>query len=214
MKSGLAGVGLDGQSLSWVHQTQCCLPSKSDNTPTEGEINNLFTTSWPLSVFLGLIASWSSANGVHLQVSHVAGAHNQWADGLSRGQLQAFAHMPQERLGIAPGKIASAAFEASWTPSGGWITPLFRPKETVDACMRQPSSRGKERVHILTISATAQSEDRRTARGGGLPFAPTLTGGETLAYGPASRPRPAAKPNRCNTFKKREHLVLEQCKPK
>ena len=57
-----------------------CLPTESDNTPTEGGVNKLFTTSWPLSEFLNLIASWSSANGVTIQVSHVAGAHNEWAD--------------------------------------------------------------------------------------------------------------------------------------
>ena len=74
-----------------------CLPSGSDNTPTEGGVNKLFTTSWPLSVFVGLLASWCSAHGMHLQVSHVAGARNQWADDLSRGRLQAFAHRSQER---------------------------------------------------------------------------------------------------------------------
>ncbi|CAE7456566.1 unnamed protein product [Symbiodinium sp. KB8] len=62
-----------------------CLPAESDNTPTKGGVNKLFTTSWPLSEFLDLIASWSSANGIMLQVSHVAGAHNEWADDLSRG---------------------------------------------------------------------------------------------------------------------------------
>ena len=46
-----------------------CLPTESDNTPTEGGVNKLFTT--PLSEFLSLIASWSSANGVTIQVSHV-----------------------------------------------------------------------------------------------------------------------------------------------
>ena len=75
-----------------------CLPTESDNTPTEGGVNKLFTTSWPLSEFLGLIASWSSANGVTIQVSHVAGAHNEWADDLSRGRLQAFVHRSQDRF--------------------------------------------------------------------------------------------------------------------
>ena len=32
-----------------------CLPSESDNTTTEGGINKLFTTSWPLSEFLSLL---------------------------------------------------------------------------------------------------------------------------------------------------------------
>ena len=92
-----------------------CLPSESDNTPTEGGVNKLFTTSWPLSEFLSLIASWSSANGVTLQVSHVAGAHNEWADDLSRGRLQAFAHRTRDRLRISLDMLASASAKASWS---------------------------------------------------------------------------------------------------
>ena len=92
-----------------------CLPSESDNTPTEGGVNKLFTTSWPLSEFLSLIASWSSANGVTLQVSHVAGAHNEWADDLSRGRLQAFAHRTRDRLRISLEMLASASVGASWS---------------------------------------------------------------------------------------------------
>ena len=59
-----------------------CLPAESDNAPTESGVNKLFTTSWPLSEFLGPLAPWSSSHAVELQVSHVAGAHNQWADDL------------------------------------------------------------------------------------------------------------------------------------
>ena len=92
-----------------------CLPSESDNTPTEGGVNKLFTTSWPLSEFLSLVASWSSANGVTLQVSHVAGAHNEWADDLSRGRLQAFAHRNRDRLRISLEMLASASARASWS---------------------------------------------------------------------------------------------------
>ena len=92
-----------------------CLPSESDNTPTEGGVNKLFTTSWPLSEFLSLIASWSSAHGVTLQVSHVAGAHNEWADDLSRGRLQAFAHRTRDRLRISLEMLASASAKASWS---------------------------------------------------------------------------------------------------
>ena len=91
------------------------LPSESDNTPTEGGVNKLFTTSWPLSEFLSLIASWSSANGVTLQVSHVAGAHNEWADDLSRGRLQAFAHRTRDRLRVPLEMLASASAGASWS---------------------------------------------------------------------------------------------------
>ena len=62
-----------------------CLPTESENTPTEGGVNKLFTTSWPVSEFLGLIASWSSANGIVLQVSHVAGSHNEWPTTSAQG---------------------------------------------------------------------------------------------------------------------------------
>ena len=91
------------------------LPSESDNTPTEGGVNKLFTTSWPFSEFLSLIASWSSANGVTLQVSHVAGAHNEWADDLSRGRLHAFAHRTRDRLRVPLEMLASASARASWS---------------------------------------------------------------------------------------------------
>ncbi|OLP82523.1 hypothetical protein AK812_SmicGene36826 [Symbiodinium microadriaticum] len=92
-----------------------CLPTESDNTPTEGGVNKLFTTAWPLSEFLSLIASWSSANGVTIQVSHVAGAHNEWADDLSRGRLQAFAHRSRDRFQVSLEMLASASAKASWS---------------------------------------------------------------------------------------------------
>ena len=99
-----------------------CLPTESDNTPTEGGTNKLFTTSWPLSEFLGLIASWSSANGITLQVAHVVGSHNEWADDLSRGRLQAFAHRPQDRFRVPLQLLASAASETSWTSKDAQAT--------------------------------------------------------------------------------------------
>ena len=92
-----------------------CLPTESDNTPTEGGVNKLFTTSWPLSQFLSLVASWS--NGLTIQVSHVAGAHNEWADDLSRGRLHAFAHRSQDRFRV-PLELASASAKASWSLKG------------------------------------------------------------------------------------------------
>ena len=102
-----------------------CLPTESDNTPTEGGVNKLFTTSWPLSEFLSLIASWSSANGVTLQVSHVAGVHNEWADDLSRGRLQAFAHRSQDRFRVPLEMLALASAKASWSSKDpNQVSPL------------------------------------------------------------------------------------------
>ncbi|CAE7432178.1 HMGB3 [Symbiodinium sp. CCMP2592] len=115
-------------------QFSVCLPSQSDNTPSEAGINKLFTTSWPLSQFLQLIASWSSCHGVDLQVSPVAGAHNQWADDLSRGRLQAFSHRPQERVRVSLDRLASAASQATWSTStarGGGYSPAALPVGSV-----------------------------------------------------------------------------------
>ena len=91
-------------------------------------MNKLFTTSWPLSEFLSLVASWSSANGMTLQVSHVAGAHNEWADDLSRGRLQAFAHRHRDRLRISLEMLASASARASWSSKDpAQVSPIPEP---------------------------------------------------------------------------------------
>ena len=111
-----------------------CLPSESDNTPTEGGINKLFTTSWPLSEFLSLLASQSSSHGVELQIAHVAGAHNQWADDLSRGRLEAFQHRPQERVRMPLARLASAASEACSSPRLGLLPTFLRPTQRPELC--------------------------------------------------------------------------------
>ena len=49
------------------------------------------------------------------QVSHVAGAHNEWADDLSRGRLQAFAHRSRDRFRVSLEMLASASAKASWS---------------------------------------------------------------------------------------------------
>ena len=90
-----------------------CLPAQSDNSL--GRWRNKLFTQLAFSEFLGLLASWSSSHAVELQVSHVAGADNQWVDNLSRGRLQAFQHRPQERVRIPLERLASAASSASWS---------------------------------------------------------------------------------------------------
>ena len=50
----------------------------------------LFTTSWPLQLFVQLTAFWAHARNVLLQPTHVPGRCNDWADDLSRGRLARF----------------------------------------------------------------------------------------------------------------------------
>ena len=51
------------------HHLQVRVPSGTDNTATEAGINKLFTTKWPLSHFLMLIAAWGHAHGVARRIS-------------------------------------------------------------------------------------------------------------------------------------------------
>ena len=78
-------------------RSQCLsftLPSGCDNMPAEAGANRLFTTSWPLSILLQLIARWAYAHAIDVQPDHIPGRKNVWADALSRNNMQHFAHRP------------------------------------------------------------------------------------------------------------------------
>ena len=49
------------------------VPSGTDNSATEASLNKLFTTSWPLQLFVQLTAFWAHAHNVLLQPTHVPG---------------------------------------------------------------------------------------------------------------------------------------------
>ena len=49
------------------------MPSGTDNSATEASLNKLFTTSWPLQLFVQLTAFWAHAHNVLLQPTHVPG---------------------------------------------------------------------------------------------------------------------------------------------
>ena len=78
------------------------MPSGTDNLATEASLNKLFTTSWPLQLFVQLTAFWVHAHNVLLQPTHVPGRNNDWADNLSRGRLARFSHRPESRVRFSP----------------------------------------------------------------------------------------------------------------
>ena len=96
------------------------MPTGSDNTAAEAGVNKLFSTSWPLSLFLRLVASWSHAHSVALLVSHVSGKKNVWADKLSREKLDRFRSRPLARFSFSlrqlcqPEGIALHPLHARW----------------------------------------------------------------------------------------------------
>ena len=60
------------------------LPTLSDSTGSESSVNKLFSTVYPVCMFLQRIASLSALSGIILEVAHVPGAANDDADMLSR----------------------------------------------------------------------------------------------------------------------------------
>ena len=98
-----------------------CLPTASDNTSAEAGTNKLFTTTQPLCDFLQDVAAWSACSHVRLQVTHIAGEKNTWADELSRNKLQRFAQRSHQRhmfslaqLAACTGRVQLHPPDANW----------------------------------------------------------------------------------------------------
>ena len=49
--------------IAWATEGQAvhglCMPSGADNTASEAGVNKLFTTAWPLQIFVQLVAAWA-----------------------------------------------------------------------------------------------------------------------------------------------------------
>ena len=103
-----------------------CLPTGSDNSAAEATLNTLFSTTWPLCHFLRLAAGWAHRHGVALQVSHLPGELNDWADDLSRDRLERFQHRPAERFRISPAELAQEAARVSLHPTEARWGPEHR----------------------------------------------------------------------------------------
>ena len=93
------------------------MPSSTDNSAAEAGINKLFTTSWPLQVFVQLVASWARAKNVLLQPTHLPGLYNDWANDLSRNRLVRFAHRPANRVRVSPTSLAQAGRDIALCPA-------------------------------------------------------------------------------------------------
>ena len=109
--------------LRHKHQ-RFCLPSATDNSPSEAGLNKLFSTAEPISHFIKLAAQWAHARGVQLLLTHLPGEKNAWADELSRNKLARFQHRSSERVHVQLLDLAMPATgtrlappEASWPPS-------------------------------------------------------------------------------------------------
>ena len=105
---------------------QFSLPTGSDNTAAESSLNKLFTTTWPLCHFLKAVASWAHAKGIALQVSHIPGKKNDWADELSRNNLHRFQHRPGQRVRFQPVDLAQIQRQLTLHPPDAPWPPEHR----------------------------------------------------------------------------------------
>ena len=68
-----------------------CLHSGTDNSATEASLNKMFTTSWPLQLFVQLTAFWAHARNVLLQ---------PFREGAMIGQLARFESRTLQPCGV------------------------------------------------------------------------------------------------------------------
>ena len=76
-----------------------CLPAQ---TIPHQKLNKLFTTAWPLQIFVELVAAWAYKRKWSVLASHIPGERNVWADQLSRRNPSAFESKPQARFRFRP----------------------------------------------------------------------------------------------------------------
>ena len=119
------------------------MPSGTDNSSTEASLNKLFTTSWPLQLFVQLTGFWAHAHNVLLQPTHVPGRCNDWADDLSRGRLARFRHRPESRIRFSPAGLAMSGRGIQLCP----MHAPWRPEHVVLNCLASL-------ICILTCLAT------------------------------------------------------------
>ena len=130
--------------LNHRHQ-RFCMPSGTDNSPSEAGLNKMFSTADPLSHFLKLAAQWAHARGVQLLLTHVPGDKNTWADELSRSKLSRFEHRTHERVKVTLQQLALPATGTRLHPPGyAWPASLQATAAcSPDYCTAPPAKEKK-----------------------------------------------------------------------
>ena len=109
-------------------QMELCIPSSSDNTAAEASINRSMSSRYPASEFLQLISQLAWQQNIGLQITHIPGVDNRWADDLSRDNLKQWQHYPRYHTTVD--KIFSIGRVIRLAPDGPhepWLETLTRP---------------------------------------------------------------------------------------
>ena len=73
------------------------LHHESDNMAVTAACNKLFTMKQPFSHFLRLLVTTAQKSHFEVDLAHVPGSLNDWADGLSRGDERAISLFNPEK---------------------------------------------------------------------------------------------------------------------
>ena len=95
-------------------RTNVTLPLNTDNTPTEGAVNKLYSGKEPLKFYIQLLAWWCLRLRVVPVARHLPGSSNTWADLISRND-QNFLKLldPSRRLNIMLSDIIAPFLSAT-----------------------------------------------------------------------------------------------------
>ena len=87
------------------------ISSWSDNSGAESGVNKLFTTSYPLCVFLERLSLLSATCFAELDATHISGPSNEFADALSRWDT-----ISLPPYGFSPADRCEFSLQALWFP--------------------------------------------------------------------------------------------------
>ena len=113
---------LRGRNRLGYSSHKMALRQLSDNTPTEGAINKLFTTSKPMIWFLQPLIATAVSLGVELTVDHEPGHSNILADGVSRAKTEILSQFnPANRVKTdLLGLLRRGAHWTCYPPDASW----------------------------------------------------------------------------------------------
>ena len=97
---GLRGIQL-GPACAHAGRVDRRRPSSARPTHASRRGQYLFTTAWPLQIFVQLVAAWAYKRKWSVLALRVPGERNVWADQLSRGNTSAFDSKPHARFDFA-----------------------------------------------------------------------------------------------------------------
>ena len=100
------------------------IPTLSDNTGAEAVSNKLFTTQIPLAMFLEKLCLLIASSHTEVQVGHIPGKDNEYADALNRWENNGSPphnFLPSDRVQLQLADLWNLARQPQLVPANTWI---------------------------------------------------------------------------------------------